>query len=160
MSQGKVKVYERQNIPRPGNPVVNEAWALLEVARRIAAVVQFGDLTKPEDKKKVREALRLNLRIWTIIQAEQTIQEAEGKAAELSDLRRNILTLCKFIDQHTMSTMIEPTVERLVVLININRNIAAGLLGSVSDDDVPPATEEGAGAADEKKDFTPLKTSI
>lgn len=138
-----VKQYERGNVPQVGNPGYNEAWALIEVARRIAAVVRFGDLTNPADKRKLREALRLNLRVWTIIQAEQTV----GDAGLPENIRLNILTLCKFIDRQTLDMMIEPNAEKVMSLIDINRNIAAGLMGSVSDDDLPAASEESAPAA-------------
>lgn len=143
----KVKEYERQNVPRPGNPATNEAWALIEAARRIAGVVRYGDFTKLEDRRKMRDALRLNLRLWTIIQAEQTIAasgEDTSENALPTAIRHNILTLCKFIDNHSVDTMIEPTADKAAVLININRNIAAGLLGSTEDDfDVEVAEEEG-----------------
>lgn len=156
----KIKTYERQNVPRPGNPASSEAWALLEAARRIAGVVQFGNFESAEDRKKIRDALRLNLRVWTIIQAEQTTQEADGEP-QLQDIRRNILTLCKFIDQHSLDAMIEPTPERLAVLININRNIAAGLLGSVSDDDLPSAGAEETGPTPhERETLDSIKTSV
>lgn len=146
-----VKGYAKGNVPSAlGNPNYNEAWALIEVARRIAAIVRFGDLTQVADKLKLRAELRLNLRIWTIIQAEQTA----GDNLLPDALRMNILTLCKFIDKHTIDTMIEPTQEKAVVLININRNIAAGLLGSVSDDELSvepeaPESEEEPTKSDE-----------
>ncbi len=140
MAENATKEYARGNVPSAGNPSYNEAWALIEVARRIGAIIRFGDLAKPEDKKRLREALRLNLRIWTIIQAEQTA----GEAMLPEDVRLNILTLCKFIDNQTVDTMINPTAEKAVTLININRNIAAGLLGSVSDEDL--SDPEGASA--------------
>jgi flagellar protein FlaF len=159
----KVKTYERQNVPRPGNPAASEAWALLEAARRIAGVVQFGRFDDAVDRKKIRDALRLNLRVWTIIQAEQTTQEADGGTPESQEIRRNILTLCKFIDQHSLDAMIEPTPERLAVLININRNIAAGLMGSVSDDDMAEAAAGGTPdgpSADERAALESIKTSV
>lgn len=137
VKQSTFKEYARGNIPTVGNPTYNEAWALIEVSRRIAAIIRYGDLTKIEDKKRLREVLRLNLRIWTIIQAEQLTGENQ-----LPDpIRLNILTLCKFIDNQTIDTMLNPTAEKAATLININRNIAAGLMGSVSDDDLPSPSE-------------------
>lgn len=135
--ENQVKEYGRQNIPRPGNPSYNEAWALIESARRIGGVVQYGDFTNAGDRRKMRDAIRLNLRIWTIIQAEQTA----GDNQLPEPIRQNILTLCKFIDKHSVDAMVEPTPEKAAVLININRNIAAGLLGS-TEDGVEMALEE------------------
>lgn len=125
--------YASQSIPSPGNPNHNEAWALIEAARRIASIIQYGDLTQAEDKKKFRAALRLNMRVWTIIQAEQLVGENQLPGP----IRQNILTLCKFIDEHTMRTMAEPSADRAVVLIDINRNIASGLLGNPDDNELP-----------------------
>lgn len=121
--------YEQNQIPPEGNPQANEAWALIEAARRIAAVIEYGDLDKYEDRKRLSEALRLNLRLWTIIQAEQLT----GDNPLPDPIRINILTLCDFIDRHTLTTLMEPTAERAAVLIDINRNIAAGLAGSPDD---------------------------
>jgi len=129
--------YANKSIPSPGNPNYNEAWALIEAARRIAAIVQFGNLKEKNDREKLREALRLNLRIWTIIQAEQLV--GENQLPE--PIRVNILTLCKFIDEHTIGAMAEPTPEKAAVLIDINRNIASGLLGN-PDDDVLEAPDD------------------
>ncbi len=122
--------YDLHRVPSPGNPRQNEAWALIEAARKIAAVIQFGDLNTNEDRDKFREALRLNLRVWTIIQAEQLVGENQLPAP----IRQNILTLCKFIDQHTMEAIINPSAERAIALIDINRNIASGLLGNPEDE--------------------------
>lgn len=130
VQEKQVKEYGRQNVPRPGNPAYNEAWALIESARRIGGVVQYGDFTDAGDRRKMRDAIRLNLRIWTIIQAEQTA----GDNQLPEPIRQNILTLCKFIDKHSVDAMVEPTPEKAAVLININRNIAAGLLGSTEDE--------------------------
>jgi len=135
--------YANQRIPNPGNPSYNEAWALIESARRIAAIIQFGDLEKLEDRRKFRDALRLNLRIWTIFQAEQLVGENQLPL----EIRQNILTLCKFIDEHTMKTLSDPTPERAIVLIDINRNIAAGLLGNPDDDVLAEADAEAEAAA-------------
>lgn len=143
--ENQVKEYGRQNVPRPGNPSYNEAWALIESARRIAGVVQYGDFTEAGDRRKMRDAIRLNLRIWTIIQAEQTA----GDNQLPEPIRQNILTLCKFIDKHSVDAMVEPTPEKAAVLININRNIAAGLLGSTDDEIDNLEAPEGTQIADQ-----------
>jgi len=140
-----LKEYQRSNVPPTGNASNNEAWALIEAARQIAAIIRFGDLTAPKDKKRLRAALRLNLRVWTIIQAEQTA----GESLLPEEIRLNILTLCKFIDNQTVDCMINPTAEKAVALININRNIAAGLMGSVSDDAEPPVETKDADAQED-----------
>ena len=144
MYKDKLREYERKNIPSPGNPQYNEAWALIEAARRMAAVIEYGDLNGIEDKRKLRDSLRLNLRIWTIIQAEQIA----GERPLPDPIRQNILTLCQFIDKQTIGQMSYPSAEGVAALININRNIALGLLGNTSD-------EEQAAAAAALDDTAP-----
>ena len=122
----KVNEYAQNLIPREGNPSQNEAWALIEVSRRMASVIQHGDLTKKIDKDKLRDAMRLNLRLWTVIQAEQSF----GDELLPDPIRQNILTLCKFVDRHTIASIPNPTAENIIALIDINRNIASGLMGS------------------------------
>ena len=41
--------------------------------------------------------------------------------------------MCRFIDKHTIASIPEPTPEKIVSLIDINRNIASGLLGIPED---------------------------
>ena len=95
-----------------------EAQALLEAARRLDAAVG--------DRDAYRTALRLNWRLWTIIQA-----DVSGDDSPLPDeIRQNILSLSVFIDKHTVSALADPSDRKLRVLIDINRNIAAGLMTS------------------------------
>lgn len=116
-----VRKYERK--PEPGNPARTEAWALLEAAKRLAASITY----EGEDPKETRElrkgALRLNWRLWTIFQSELTTERSDVP----EEIRVNMLTLCKFIDKHTVGALAKPTPEALTVLIDINRHIAAGL---------------------------------
>lgn len=99
-----------------------EAQALLEAARRLDAAVGS------EDRDAYRAALRLNWRLWTIIQA-----DVSGEGSPLPDeIRQNILSLSVFIDKHTVAALAEPDGRKLRVLIEINRNIAAGLMMNAS----------------------------
>ena len=109
--------------PKEGNPRESEAWALTESGRRLA-------LAARGDRKAMREALRLNWRLWTIFQADlSVIVEAQETPP---DVVVNMLTLCQFVDKHTMAALAEPTPEKLNVLVDINRNIAAGLRESLA----------------------------
>ena len=92
------------------------------------------DDTDPKVRESLRVPLRLNWRLWTIFQAELTSEDNQLPA----DLSENMLTLCRFIDKHTVDTLVQPTPERLMVLIDLNRNIASGLLTT------PEAAQEEA----------------
>lgn len=149
------------NIPEPGNPTYTEAWALIEAARRMAAVIQYGDLEKTEDKKSLRDAVRLNWRLWTIFQAELTVGASAEEAPVPEDLRMDMLTLCKFVDNHTIGLMSEPTAEKVATLIDLNRNIAQGLLASLEGDnqDQAEATPDNA-MGDQTEAPAPINESI
>ncbi len=121
-------------VPQGGMPQYTEAWALVEAARRMA------EATLAENPKvAMRDALRLNWRLWTIFQAELTA----GTSNVTEDVRINMLTLCKYIDQHTVDAIPFPTEEKIAVLVEINRNIANGMLESM--DKVLHEAEEAAG---------------
>lgn len=114
-------------VPPPGNPTYSEAWALVEAARRMAAPIEYGAIDDPENLSKLREALRLNWRLWTIFQTELSLED--GPVPD--NIRGNMLNLCNFVDKHTVETLNEPTVERVSTLIEVNRQIANGLLDSL-----------------------------
>ena len=47
-----------------------------------------------------------------------------------ADVRSNLLSLSNFIDKRTVELLGDPKGEKAKVLININRNIGAGLMGN------------------------------
>lgn len=125
-----------QSMPSAGSPTQTEAWALIEAARRMAVALESGPLDDNAIRRQLRDALRLNWRLWTIFQAQLT---TDGSGVPM-EIRENMLTLCGFVDKHTIATMAEPTPEKVVVLININREIASGLFESLKN----LVPEEGA----------------
>jgi len=115
------------SVPKSSSPRMTEAWALIEAARRIAVALEESegkDTSAPKVKAALREPLRLNWRLWTIFQAE-LLREDTGIP---EDIRINMLTLCNYVDKHTVKCLAEPTAENIAGLIDINRNIASGLL--------------------------------
>lgn len=107
-----------QAVPMPGNPRYTEAWALTQVARRMKEG-QNGD----DFPKSFLDAVRLNWRLWTIFQAE--ISSPESSLPE--EVRINMLRLANFVDKTSVAIIADPTADKADVLININREIAAGL---------------------------------
>lgn len=116
--------------PLPGSPRHTEAWALTESARRITLslekVEKASDIEKPTAKRELRDNIRLNWRLWTIFQAELTLESSDVPL----DIRQNMLTLCQYVDKQTVSCLAETTRAAVEPLIGINRNIASGLLGN------------------------------
>ena len=124
-NQYKQSSYEQ--IPEPGNPTYTEAWALVEAARRMASPLEYGDLNDERNKVRVQESLRLNWRLWTIFQTELSLEDGPVP----TEIRESMLNLCNFVDKHTVDTINAPTPEKMSTLIEINRNIANGLLTSL-----------------------------
>lgn len=121
------------------NPRETESRALLEAARRLNAV-QRADA----DLEEYRSALRLNWRLWTLFQSDI----AEDSNPLPPEIKRNLLSLAAFIDRHTVSALGRVQPQRLQVLIDINRHIAAGLSGQRSDGQPAAASAQPAPAAD------------
>lgn len=122
------------NIPSPGNPRETEAWALTEAARRIA------ESQRQQDQAAFLEAMRLNWRLWTLFQAEI----AGGQSQLPPQLRRNMLSLCSFVDKTTVEIIADPVPQKADILVSINRQLAAGLFAAPEDGIVLPDLPEGA----------------
>jgi flagellar protein FlaF len=79
---------------------------------------------EPDDKENIRGVVRTNWRIWTIIQSSLVDPECTIPV----DIRSNLLNLSNFIDKRSADLIADPDVKKIEVLININRQIGAGLL--------------------------------
>ena len=79
--------------------------------------------------EKLDEALKYTQRIWSIFQGELSNEDNPLPR----ELKINLLQLSSFIDKRIFETMSYPSPEKLTAVININKNIAAGLRGSPSD---------------------------
>ncbi len=101
-----------------GPPQLTEAWALTTAARKLLEAKE-----SPDDLDGMTNAVRINWRLWTIFQAELT----EPTNPLPREIRQNLLSLAAFIDKQSMAVLADPKPELLDVLININRQIAAGL---------------------------------
>lgn len=115
-----------------------EARALLEAARRLSVVKSEGS----DDLTEYRAALRLNWRLWTIIQSDIASEEN----ALPSEIKANVMSLSIFIDKHTVGALAEPDTSKLDVLIDINRNIASGLM-ETPEQEAPPVPQPSEAAS-------------
>lgn len=110
-----------------------EARALMEAARRLSAVKEDKD-----NLSEYRAALRLNWRLWTIIQSDIASEEN----ALPSEIKANVMSLSIFIDKHTIGALAEPDTNKLDVLIDINRNIASGLMETPEQAEATPQPQQ------------------
>jgi flagellar protein FlaF len=98
-----------------------EADLLLKAASRLQAVQDSWD----SSKGKLDEALLYNRKLWSIFLTSAT----SGDNPLPTDVRQNVATLGLFVMNQTVSVIADPKPEQLRSLININRELAAGLRG-------------------------------
>jgi flagellar protein FlaF len=100
-----------------------EADLLLKAASRLQAVIDGWDRTKGD----LDSALLYNRKLWTIFLDSAMSDDNPLPIA----IRQNIANLGVFVMSQTVSVIADPRPERLNSLININRELAAGLAGRV-----------------------------
>ena len=88
------------------------------------AAVMLEDAKKHTGNiEEYAKALRFNHLLWTIIQADLT--EPENQLPP--EIKANVMSLSIFVDKQTTKALRSSNAVDLDVLININRNLAAGL---------------------------------
>ena len=98
-----------------------EAQVLLKAARKLQ------DLQSGWDNRAstaVEETLKYNRQIWVLFY-DNAVNEG---CTTPPPLRSNIINLASFVFKRSMDILAEPDREKLNILININREIAAGLM--------------------------------
>ena len=110
-----------KNAQQTGNPRELEAQLLMRAAAKLQAVSD-GSLVKSEE---VVSAIRYNRRLWTLFGG--SVGRPENPLPV--EIKQNLANLANFVVNHSMrlETSTEPSAGRVGVLININREIAAGL---------------------------------
>ncbi|MCE9650703.1 MAG: flagellar biosynthesis regulator FlaF [Parvibaculum sp.] len=110
---------------RHGNdPRELEASVLLKSASRLQRIKDGWSATMAD----LNPALTYNRTLWTIFVTSVT----EGESQLPKEVRQNIANLALFIFKRTVEVQATPAPELLDSLININRQIAAGLLQKAS----------------------------
>ncbi|MEE9910751.1 MAG: flagellar biosynthesis regulator FlaF [Deltaproteobacteria bacterium] len=114
-----------QNTNMSGREI--EAAALTRCALMLSNCQQNWDA--PDREEVLSGALRINQRVWSILQAE-LVQDDNPLPL---DIRKNLLTLSTFIDKRIIQVLANPEPEKLQIIIDINLNLAAGLRGSAAE---------------------------
>ena len=118
MSQDKIQAYaQTQKSSMPPREV--EAMAFTK-----AALMLEEAKGKVDDYDSYAAALKFNQLLWTIIQADVVDNENQLPA----QLKANILSLSIFVDRQTIKSLANTKAENLDSLININKNLAEGLM--------------------------------
>jgi flagellar protein FlaF len=98
-----------------------EASLLLKAASRLQAVHDGWERNKGD----LAEALLYNRRLWTIFVTSVT-QDDNPLPRQI---RQNVANLGVFVFNHSLSLIADPRPEYLGCLVDINRQLAAGLQG-------------------------------
>ena len=117
MSKDKIAAYQQQQ-KQSLSPREVEAMAFTKAAVMLEEVK--GATGNIEEFSRV---LRFNHLLWTIMQAD--ITEEENQLSP--EIKANVMSLSIFVDKQTTKALRSDEAKDLDVLININRNLAAGL---------------------------------
>ena len=120
MSSAAAKAYARV-ATTTASPRDIEAQALLMAANKLQAVMNNADATYAQTS----EALMFNRKLWTIFLSEAQRDENPQPV----EVRQNIANIGIFVLSQTAVLQISPQRAHFKPLIDINRNIAAGLSG-------------------------------
>lgn len=99
-----------------------EANLLLKAAARLQAVVDAWD----KNRSDLDAALLYNRKLWTVFLSSALSQDNPLPA----EIRQNIANLGMFIMSQTVALSSDPKIAVVKSLININRELAAGLRGN------------------------------
>lgn len=106
------------------NPRDLEAHLLLKAASRLQAVRENWDAKQAE----LDDALHYNRKLWSIFMS----SVADPQNPLPKPVRENVANLGLFVFKQTFSAMFERNPDQLRPLININRELAAGLRGQAA----------------------------
>ena len=98
-----------------------EAQALLKAARKLQDVMANWATTD----EGLEEALMFNRKLWSIFLGDAM----DDNSLQPIEVRQNIANIGIFVLTQCAALKVKPEVERFQSLIDINRNIAAGLSG-------------------------------
>ncbi|MCX8069298.1 MAG: flagellar biosynthesis regulator FlaF [Thermodesulfovibrionales bacterium] len=119
----KISDLKKMSIPQDPSGREIEATALDKAAAMIEYCTDNWD--SPKIKELLFEALRHNQTLWSILKNE--VQNPDNPLPQ--NIKDNITALSNFINKRTFEIQSWPSKEKLNILIEINKNIAAGLKG-------------------------------
>jgi flagellar protein FlaF len=105
------------------SPRSTEADLLLDAALRL---LKIQDNWETKSSADLNAALRYNRMLWTIFIS--TVTKSDNPLPHA--IRQNVANLGIFVMKHTITILAEPKPEKISPLIDINRNLAAGLAAS------------------------------
>jgi len=99
-----------------------EGRILLKSNKQLQAVLDNWD---NRAKDQLEDALNYNRQIWMLFY-DTALENKDG--GRPNDLRSNIVNLANFIFKRELDILADPKPQKIDILLNINREIAAGLM--------------------------------
>lgn len=107
-------------------PRATEAKALLKAAKQLQDLQKSWDARTPQ---KIEDVLKYNRQIWVLFYENAVNSRDENRPAQLAS---NVVNLANFVFKRSMEIMAAPESDKLNILININREVANGLMTKAS----------------------------
>lgn len=122
MHNNALNNYE-QNARASRSPRELEASLLLKAAGQLQYIVENWREKWGKENNEFLTALYYNRRLWSVL-----LGSIAGEENPLPlEIKNNVASLGAFVLRHTITVQAYPAPEKLKVLININRELAAGL---------------------------------
>ena len=120
--QEALKAYEK-NAKITQSPRALEASLLLKAASQLQYIVENWRENWGKENNEFLTALYYNRRLWSVLLS--SVAEHDNPLPQ--EIKNNVASLGAFVLRHTISVQAHPAPEKLDVLVNINRELAAGL---------------------------------
>ena len=121
MSHSAASAYARVATTTATNPRDIEAQTLLKAANKLQDAMNAADPLS----EQTTQALMFNRKLWTIFLSE-AMRDTNPQPL---DVRQKIANISVFVLSQTAALQVSPQFDHFRPLIEINRNIAAGLSG-------------------------------
>lgn len=103
-----------------------EGQILLKAAQRLQLLRERLEKKESVSREEIDDTLTYNRKLWTVFASETGNPENPLPR----EIKANIASLSVFIFKRTMEILADPVPEKISALIDINRQIASGLLKS------------------------------
>ncbi len=126
-----------------------EGQLLMKYAHKMMELQERWDDMNHDELDQV---LTYNRKLWTFFY-DAALEEKEGDIKRPKDLRNNIIALSEYIFNRTIKTLAAPEKDKLTILIDINKEIASGLLTkpASAETETPDKNEESAQDGEQQK---------
>ena len=104
-----------------------EAKALLKAAKMLQDLQSSWD---KQPQKKIEEVLKFNRQIWVLFYDNALNNNDDTRPQALST---NVINLASFVFKKSVEILAAPEASKLNILININREVAGGLMAKPSE---------------------------